>query len=187
MRSHGVTAGGALSACVFLLVLAIHGAPTPARSETGGRRVSARVVRVIDGDTLVAHLATVRSGLQNKERVRLAGIDCPESKQAGWGSRATARLAALVLDRPVILEVALQSRDRYGRLLAGVYRADGKTLVQELLVREGFCQTFVIPPNVDYVEQLRAAKIEAQRAERGIWARIGGLTESPADYRRRSR
>src|SRR3989454_846898 len=81
MRSHGVTARGALSACVFFLVLAIHGAPTPARSETGGRRVSARVVRVIDGDTLVAHLATVRSGLQNKERVRLVGIDCPESKQ----------------------------------------------------------------------------------------------------------
>ena len=186
MKSSGAAARSTLGV-LLALVLAILAATTAACSETDGRRVSARVVRVIDGDTLVAHLATVRSGLQNKERVRLVGIDCPESKQVGWGSRATARLAALVLGRPVILEIALQSRDRYGRLLAGVYLADGKTLVQELLVREGFCQTFVIPPNVDYVEQLRAAKIEAQRAERGIWARIGGLTESPAAYRRRSR
>lgn len=69
-----------------------------------------------------------------------------------------------MLGRPVILEVARQSRDRHRRLLAGVYLADGKTLVQELLVREGFCRTLVIPPNLAYVDQLRAAKTEAQRA-----------------------
>lgn len=46
MTSYGVTARGALCACAFLLVLAIHDAPTPARSEADGRRVSARVVRV---------------------------------------------------------------------------------------------------------------------------------------------
>jgi endonuclease YncB( thermonuclease family) len=45
----------------------------------------------------------------------------------------------------------------------------------------------VIPPNVHYVDQLRAAQTDARRAERGIWARIGGLRENPADYRRRHR
>jgi micrococcal nuclease len=172
---------------VLVLVVAILAAATTATwSSPDGRRVDAWVVRVIDGDTLVARLATVRSGLQKNEKVRLVGTDCPEVRQQ-WGPPATARLAALVLGRSVILEIALQSRDRYGRLLVGLYLTDGNTLVQEILVREGFCQTLVIPPNVEYVEQLRAAKIDAQRAERGIWARTGGLTESPAEYRRRHR
>lgn len=137
-----------------------------------------------DGDTLVARLSTVKSGLKGEEKVRLVGIDCPESAQR-WGPPAAARLATLVLGRPVILEIAPQSRDRYGRLLAGVYLDDGATLVQELLVREGFCRTLVIAPNADYVELLRAAKTEAQRAERGIWSRTGGLTADPADSRHR--
>ena len=51
--------------------------------------------------------------------------------------------------------------------------------------RKQTTRTHVIPPNVDYVDRLRAAKTEAQAAERGIWARPGGLTQTPADYRRR--
>lgn len=185
MTSHGGT--GRRAPWVLLLVLAILGATTPARTAADSRRIAARVVRVSDGDTLVARLAKPRPGLKQRETVRLVGIDCPETGQAPWGSRATARLTTLVLRRPVILEVAIQARDRYGRLLAGVYLADGTTLVQELLVREGFCRTLVIPPNVDYVERLRAAKTEARGAERGIWARNGGLADSSADYRRRHR
>jgi micrococcal nuclease len=181
----GDAGGSALS--LLLLVLATIEATTPARTAAEGRRVAAHVVHVSDGDSLVARVAKLGSGLEKEATVRLVGIDCPETGQAPWGSRAAARLAALVLGRAVILEVAIQSRDGHGRLLAGVYLTDGKTLVQELLVREGFCRTLVIPPNVDYVEQLRAAKAEAQRAERGIWARTDGLTENPADYRRRHR
>lgn len=173
-----------------LLVLAACGAATPActaDTATDGRRFVAQVVRVTDGDTLVARLAKLRPGLKKEETVRLLGIDCPETGQAPWASRATARLAALVLGHPVVLEVATQACDGHGRLLAGVYLTDGTTLVQELLVLEGLCRTLVIPPNVTYVEQLRAAKTQAQRAARGIWARTDGLTENPADYRRRHR
>lgn len=185
MTSYSALGRGALR--MLFLIVAVLGATTAAGSETHGRRVFAQVIRVSDGDTLVARLTTVRPGLKHEERVRLVGVDCPESGQRIWGSRATSRLTALVLGRPVILEIARQSRDRYGRLLAGIYLTDGKTLVQELLVREGFCLTLIIPPNVEYVDRLRAAKADAQRAERGVWARAGGLTESPAEYRRRHR
>ncbi|MGH7342761.1 MAG: thermonuclease family protein [Candidatus Rokuibacteriota bacterium] len=178
MMSRG---GSALS--LLLLVLADIEPTTPAE----GRRVAAQVVHVSDGDTLVARLAELRSGLKKEETVRLVGLDCPETGQAPWGFRATAMLRRLVRGRPVILEVGVQPRDSHGRLLAGVYLSDGKTLVQERLVREGLCQPLVIQPNVDYVEQLHAAKAEAQRAERGIWARTDGLTENPGDYRRRHR
>lgn len=184
MMSRGA-AGSTLS--LLLLVLATIEATTRARTAAEGRHVAAHVVHVSDGDTLVARLAKLGPGLKKYEMIRLVGIDCPETGQEPWGSRATARLAALVLRRAIVLELAIQFRDRHGRLLAGVHLTDGKTLVQELLVREGFCRTLVIPPNVDYVERLRAAKAEAQRAERGIWARTDGLTENPADYRRRQR
>jgi micrococcal nuclease len=168
---------------LLALVIALLVATPAAGTEAERHRVSAHVVRVHDGDTLVARLAAARHGLRT---VRLVGIDCPESAQR-WGSQATGRLAALVLGRPVILELAIQPRDGHGRLLAGVYLDDAKTLVQEVLVREGLCLTFVIPPNIQYVGRLRAAQTDAQRAERGIWARIGGLRESPADYRHRHR
>jgi micrococcal nuclease len=181
MTSYTAVAGSAARS--LALVIALFAATTPGGTEAERRRVSAHVIRVHDGDTLVARLIAASHGLRT---VRLVGIDCPESAQR-WGSRATGRLAALVLDRPVTLELAIQPHDGHGRLLAGVYLDDGKTLVQEVLVREGLCLTFVIPPNVQYVDQLRAAQTDARRAERGIWGRIGGLEESPADYRRRRR
>jgi micrococcal nuclease len=170
-----------------VLAAAILAAFTAATCSAGdGRRVVGRVVRVIDGDTVIVHVVTMRPGLQKGEKVRLVAVGCPESGHDG-GARATARLAELILGRTVILRIAFQSRDRHGRLLAGVYLADGKTLVQESLVREGLCETLVIPPNVEYVEQLRSAKIDAQRAGRGIWARTGGVTEGPSDHQRRHR
>lgn len=111
-------AAGRRALCVLLLVFAAFGATMPARTAADGRRVVAQVVRVSDGDTLVARLAKPRPGLKQEETVRLVGIDCPESGQAPWGSRAADRLTTLVLRRPVILEVAIQARDRFGRLLA---------------------------------------------------------------------
>ena len=159
-------------------------AQTPASPPADGRRISALVTRVIDGDTLVVAFSQQYPGLQAQERVRIIGVDCPESHQAPWGTRATRRLAHYVDRKPVLLELGVQSRDPYGRLLAGVYLPDGQTLVQDLLVREGFCDVLVIPPNVEYADRLRAAKSEAQSAKRGIWSISDGLTESPSEARR---
>jgi micrococcal nuclease len=141
------------------------------------------VVHVVDGDTLWAEIAEPGHGLASREKVRLVGIDCPEQDQRPWGPQATARLAELVLGRPVALEVALQSRDRYGRLLASLWR-DGQ-LVQEQLVREGFCVPYVVPPNVEYVDRIRAASEHARRDGVGIYAPAQPLLESPREYRQR--
>jgi endonuclease YncB( thermonuclease family) len=72
------------------------------------------VVNVIDGDTL---------DLDNGERVRLVGIDAPESGTCG-ADEATTKLTEMALGRQVILEVSDEDRDRYGRLLRYVI-ADG--------------------------------------------------------------
>ena len=94
---------------------------------------SARVDRVIDGDTLI---------LEGGRRVRLLGIDAPEPRAPG-GPEAAARLRELVAGRRVRLEFAAplagRTEDRYGRLLARV-RVGGAD-VGERLRREGHART----------------------------------------------
>jgi micrococcal nuclease len=150
---------------------------------TAGVRILAAVVHVTDGDTLWAEIAAPGHGLAQREKVRLVGIDCPEKDQAPWGTQATARLSTLVLGGPVEFEVALQSRDRYGRLLGSIWR-DGE-LIQERLVREGMCVPYVLPPNVEYADRIRAATEQARHDGVGIYESGQPLLGSPREYRRR--
>jgi endonuclease YncB( thermonuclease family) len=73
-----------------------------------------RVVAVADGDTI-----TVLTADRVRERIRLAGIDAPESRQA-FGTAAKQRLSALVFGTEV--QVEFEKRDRYGRIVGRVLR-----------------------------------------------------------------
>ncbi len=126
---------------------------------------------VIDGDTL--DIAGVR--------VRLWGIDAPESRQvcsvAGTeypcGGRATQHLRALVGGRPVACEP--RGADRYGRTVA-VCRSDGRDL-GAAMVRDGWAVAFV-RYSLDYVAQEQ----EAKTARRGLWE---GTFTAPEIWRRK--
>lgn len=74
--------------------------------------LSGRVVKVSDGDTIHVLLADMRT-----VRVRLAGIDAPERKQA-FGEQARKSLADLVAGRTV--EIRWHKEDRFGRLVGKV-------------------------------------------------------------------
>lgn len=80
---------------------------------------TAQLNRVIDGDTLEVVRIKSDSPLDAPDtvRIRLTGIDAPESKQA-YGQDAKTRLSELVTNRS--LRVKEQSKDRYGRTLAFV-------------------------------------------------------------------
>ncbi|MBI1846861.1 MAG: thermonuclease family protein [Candidatus Rokubacteria bacterium] len=143
-------------------------AVTPASE--AGPLLEADVVHVDDGDTV-----DVRIGGRD-ERVRYAGIDAPEiahgpTPGTRGGREAASANAALVAGRHVTLEVAAQPRDRYGRLLAYVWR-DG-VMVNAELVRLGWARVMTIPPNTRYRQVLQTLQSEAQRAGRGLWA-LGG-------------
>jgi micrococcal nuclease len=148
-----------------------------------GPRILANLVHIADGDTFWAEIAVPGAGLAAREKVRLVGIDCPETDQVPWGAQATARLTALVLGQPIQIEIALQSRDRYGRLLASIWR-DG-LLVQEPLVREGLCVAYTVPPNVEYVDRIRMAAEQARRDGLGIYAPERPLLEFAREHRQR--
>src|SRR5437763_6436018 len=87
-----------------------------------GQAVDATVVRVVDGDTIKVRLA---GGAL--ERVRYIGVDTPESVKPGTPVQCYAEAASafnhrLVAGRAVRLVADVEARDRYGRLLAYVYR-----------------------------------------------------------------
>lgn len=115
------------------------------------------VARVIDGDTFL---------LQGGEKVRLLGINAPEEGQP-YFEEATARLRELVEGRQIKLERDVVDQDRYGRLLRYVF-LEGRNINVEL-VREGLAHVYLIPPNLKYEAELRAAEEEARAAGRGIW------------------
>lgn len=135
------------------------------------------VNKVIDGDTLK---------LSRGERVRLIGIDTPESsnnaktrrdsKRSGQtvkeitalGKQASAFTRNLVEGKEVRLEFDIQQRDRYGRLLAYVYLKDGTFLNAEI-IKAGYAQVMTIPPNVKYQDLFLKLQREARENKRGLW------------------
>jgi micrococcal nuclease len=137
--------------------------------EAPGRTLSGRVVRVVDGDT-------IRVALPGRvERVRYIGIDTPESVKPGtpvqcYAHRAAAENARLVGGRRVRLVLDVEPRDRFGRLLAYVYRADDGVFANAELVRGGFARTLTIPPDVRFAARFRALAARARREHRGLWS-----------------
>jgi micrococcal nuclease len=134
-----------------------------------GQTLTARVTRVVDGDTV-----HVRGDGGGEETVRYIGVDTPESVKPGtpvqcYAKAASHRNAQLVDAQPVRLVVGAEARDRYGRLLAYVYRvADGR-FVNETLVDGGFARTLTIPPNDRYAARFAARAAAARQAGRGLW------------------
>jgi micrococcal nuclease len=134
----------------------------------GGSASTARVERVVDGDTIVVRVDG------RAERVRYIGVDTPESVKPGVRVQCFAKAAAaanrrLVLGRSVRLEYDAEARDRYGRLLAYVWRGD--VLVNAELVRLGYGKPLEIAPNLAHAAELRRLATTARRAHRGLWSR----------------
>jgi micrococcal nuclease len=154
----------ALALCLALLVGA---APAVAQAPSGLEGI---VVRVVDGDTV-----HVRIG-DRTETVRYIGIDTPELHHPRRGEEPGGRAALamnrrLVEERRVRLDLDVQIRDRYGRLLAYVYR-DG-LFVNAALVERGYARTLTIPPNVAHAEEFTRLARDAREAGRGLWGACG--------------
>lgn len=127
-----------------------------------------KVLRVVDGDTLVIEMDN------KEERVRLIGVDTPESvhpdasKNVEAGKIASEFTKSRLEGEYIELEFDVQERDRYGRLLAYVWH-EGE-MFNKVLLREGYAQVATFPPNVRYVEEFTQLEKEARDAKRGLWA-----------------
>jgi micrococcal nuclease len=153
-------------AAIVLAILAIGGGKLVGAT----RSDAARVVRVVDGDTVV-----VRTG-GHDERVRYIGVDTPESVKPGTPVQCFAKAASaankrLVQGQEVRLVHDAEARDRYGRMLAYVYRSSDGLFVNAELVRRGYAKPLTIPPNVAHAVELRRLAAAARREGRGLWSR----------------
>ena len=101
-------------------------------------------------------------------RVRLAGIDCPESNQE-YGTEATEATKGLAPNQEVRM-TAIEI-DRYARMVAEVRLLDGRSLNHEL-VKAGACWWYRKYAPSD--TELKRLESEARKQRRGVW-----ITASP--------
>jgi micrococcal nuclease len=131
-----------------------------------GHAVRARVVRVIDGDTIEVSIAG------RTDDVRYIGVDTPETVKPGtpvqcYGLQAKAKNRRLVAGEAVRLVFDRERRDAYGRLLAYVHA--GSRFVNAALVRGGYARTLTIPPNTAHAPLFRRLEVDAGQDGRGLW------------------
>ncbi|MDR2795066.1 MAG: thermonuclease family protein [Holosporaceae bacterium] len=138
-----------------------------AQSDESNASISYKVLRVVDGDTIVIDF----NGKEAK--VRLIGVDTPESvhpdpeKNTPFGKIATKYTEDNLVGKNVMLEQDITERDRYGRLLAYVWI--GGKMYNEQLVEAGYAKAYTYPPDVKYADRFTAAQKRAMDAKSGLW------------------
>ena len=154
------------------LLFAATAACTPTRAApTGG---TATVAAVSDGDTIDVDFGG------DVEAVRLLGIDTPETHHPTkpvecFGAEASARTAELLPEGTEVLLVRdVEARDRYGRLLAYVYRAEDDLFVNRSLAEDGYADVLDIAPNGAHAAELARVVSTARAEGRGLWGACGG-------------
>jgi micrococcal nuclease len=136
----------------------------------------ATVVQVVDGDTIDVEIGG------RTERIRLIGIDTPETKKPDspiecYGPEASAFTAALLPEgTEVRIERDVVGRDDYGRLLGYVHRpgavsvGDGTEIFVNMeIVEQGFAHPLTIEPNSTFARDFAAAAGRAERSDLGMW------------------
>ena len=122
-----------------------------------------KVKRVIDGDTIL---------LTNGERVRLIGVDTPETKHPQkpverFGKEAYLFTKKMVEGKEVRLKYDWPRKDKHDRLLAYVYLLNGTFLNAEI-IKQGYGFAYTKYP-FKYMEEFRQYEREARENKRGLW------------------
>lgn len=145
--------------CAFLSVASLADCGYPSGE-------SYTVARVSDGDTI--KLADGRS-------VRVLGINAPEiahgssaAQPLGREARAAAQAFIQRAGGRVRLGFERERSDRYGRLLAHVYDANGRNMAVELL-KQGMALQISVPPNMAQEQCLLGFERRAQSQGLGVW------------------
>jgi endonuclease YncB( thermonuclease family) len=157
-----------IKAILFLSALLLSASAQP-------QAITGKVVGVSDGDTI-----TVLDDQKRQHKIRLDGIDAPESNQ-DFGNRSKQSLSDLVFGKTVTVTSA--KKDRYGRVL-GKVSLDGRNINLEQINRgmAWFYRYYAreLPPE-DAVEYEKAENV-ARASKIGLWT--DPSPTPPWDFRR---
>lgn len=126
-------------------------------------------IRVIDGDTVYA--------IANNTKIRLHGIDAPESGQA-QGRHSTNFLRDLTADSDVIVKPI--EFDRYGRIVATLLRCQDSLNLNAAMVANGYALA-----ERRYSKEYLGLQRSAKRGNAGLWAM--GKIQDPRAWRQAHR
>ncbi len=157
-------------AAIFLLgVIASRAVMADARASLSAGPV-ARVVEVVDGDTVV-----LDAMVEGASQVRLVGIQAPKLPLGRkgfpkWPLAAAAKMALtkIIGEEPVRLSFGGSRMDRHRRHLAHLHLGDG-TWVQGRMLRLGMARVYSFSDNRALVAEMLALEDQARTARRGIW------------------
>ena len=145
---------------------------------SGAQTLTGRVVRIADGDTI-----TVLDSSNTQHRIRLEGIDAPESHQA-FGTQSKKNLSDLVFGREA--SIVYQKTDQYGRLVGKIV-IDGRDINLEQ-VRAGLAwhyKEYEREQSAEDRELYARAEDEARAARRGLWQDANPI--EPSAFRKTER
>ena len=141
----------------LLLVLGACAPPTGEDLSTGAATLTA--ARVFDGDSLV-----VRGPAGKETELRLFGIDAPERGQA-YSNKAKQALQRLLGRQRLRMETV--ETDRYGRVVAVLYREGDAESVNAQMVGQGFAWVY---RRYNQDADMLALEEQARRSNLGLWA-----------------
>ena len=140
--------------------------------------IAGRVIAVTDGDTI-----KVLDAQHVQYKVRLAGIDAPESRQA-YGTRSKQNLSDLVFGKTVTVE--FDKHDRYGRIVGKVLHEKSDMNLKQ--IEAGLAWHYKQYAKEQSMEdRLRYAEAEsrARAAHLGLWTDVTPVP--PWEWRRGSK
>ncbi len=149
--------------------------PTPAPTAVLGEQTavsseSAKVIRVVDGDT-------IRVSLNNQEKtIRLIGINTPETVDPRkevecFGKEASDKAKELLSGQDIYLESdeSQGNTDKYDRLLRYVWLMDGRSF-NKLMISQGYAYEYTYDLPYKYQDEFKRAQALAQESKVGLWA-----------------
>ena len=119
------------------------------------------VLRVVDGDTIDV-LIDLGFGLTKKERVRVAGIDTPESRTRDLYEKYLGKEAAVYLEEELMFEniiIKTKKDGKYGRMLGWLYKEGEDISIQERMINKGYGWAYDGGTKEKSYEELRQKRI----------------------------
>jgi micrococcal nuclease len=175
--------GRAFIVCSVAAVVSAFLVSSPPMVRADQLATTALVLKIVDGDTI-----DIRDDNRGRLRIRLLGIDTPETKKPNytvgcWGPEATEFAKSTMLGQRVALipDPTQDMTDRYGRTLAYLDKADGWDYSVEA-ARAGAAHSYIYHGQpVERADQIAAAEQEAKAAGRGLWGPpcFGGTASVP--------